>query len=100
MSAASFMVGALPSPTKRSVAVVPFACLMLLNRPQAGVRPMAESTFAGLLALCAIYIGFNEGTDNWQAIWTCAIYLLLAITLWRARAAQSSSEPPSMMQAR
>ncbi|MBR1120879.1 beta-(1-6) glucans synthase [Bradyrhizobium lablabi] len=72
-----------------TMAVVPFACLMLLNRPQAGVRPMAESTFAGLLALCAIYIGINEGTDNWQAIWTCAIYLLLAITLWRARAAQS-----------
>lgn len=72
-----------------TMAVVPFACLTLLNRPQAGVRPIAESCFAGLFAISAIYIGFNESTDNWQAIWTCAIYLLLAVTLWRARAAQN-----------
>jgi exo-beta-1,3-glucanase (GH17 family) len=71
-----------------TMAVVPFALLMLLNRPQAGMRPIAESTFGGLLAICAIYIGYNEGRDNWQAVWTCAIYLLLAATLWRARAAQ------------
>ena len=31
---------------------------------------------------------FNEGPDNWQSLWTCAIYFLLAVTLWRARAAQ------------
>ena len=72
-----------------TMAVVPFAALMLLNRPQAGDRPMAESVFAGLLAAAAIYVGFNEGGDNWQALWTCAIYLLLATTLWRARGAQS-----------
>ena len=72
-----------------TMAVVPFACLMLLNRPQTGARPIAESVFAGLLAICALYIGCNEGTDNWQSLWTCAMYLLLAITLWRARAAQS-----------
>jgi hypothetical protein len=71
-----------------TMVVVPFALLMLLNRPQAGTRPIAESVFSGLLAICALYIGYNEGTDNWQAIWTCAIYLLLAATLWRARAAQ------------
>ena len=72
-----------------TMAVVPFAGLMLLNRPQAGARPIAESVFAGLLAAAAIYVGFNEGGDNWQALWTCAIYLLLAVTLWRARGAQS-----------
>ena len=71
-----------------TMAVVPFATLMLLNRPQAGARPITESTFGGLFAICALYIGYNEGTDNWQAIWTCAIYLLLAATLWRARAAK------------
>ena len=71
-----------------TMAVVPFACLML-NRPQDGRRPIAESVFAGLLAGSAVYIGFNEGRDNWQSLWTCAIYLLFAITLWRARAAQS-----------
>jgi glucan 1,3-beta-glucosidase len=69
--------------------VLPFAGLMLLNRPQAGVRPIAESAFAGLLVATALYTAINEGAANWQSMWTCAIYLLLALTLWRARAAQS-----------
>src|ERR1700761_9501595 len=71
-----------------TMAVVPFAGL-LLNRPQAGRRPIAEAAFAGLLAIAAIYVGFNEGPDNWQSLWTCAVYLLLAFTLWQARAVQS-----------
>ncbi len=71
-----------------TMAVIPFTCL-LLNRPQAGPRPIAEAAFAGLLAGSAIFVGIREGSDNWQSMWTCAIYLLLAITLWRARAAQS-----------
>jgi exo-beta-1,3-glucanase (GH17 family) len=71
-----------------TMAVVPFATLMLLNRPQEGVRPIAEAVFAGLLAAAAGYAVFNEGTDNWQSLWTCAVYVLLAVTLWQARAAQ------------
>ncbi len=71
-----------------TMAVVPFATLML-NRPQTGQRPIAEAVFGGLLAMSAVYILVNEGRDNWQSLWTCAIYLLLAITLWRARAAQT-----------
>jgi len=70
-----------------TMAVVPFATL-LLNRPQKGVSPIAEAAFAGLLALSALYIGFNEGPQNWQSLWTCAIYALFAVTLWRARAEQ------------
>jgi hypothetical protein len=72
-----------------TMAVVPFAGLMLVNRPQEGVRPIAESVFAGTMVLSVVYIGFNEGPDNWQSLWTCAIYLLFGITLWRARAVQS-----------
>jgi exo-beta-1,3-glucanase (GH17 family) len=71
-----------------TMAVVPFATLMLLNRPQDGVRPIAEAVFAGLLAGSALYTIFNEGADNWQSLWTCAMYFLLAVTLWRARAVQ------------
>jgi hypothetical protein len=71
-----------------SMAVVPFSTLMLLNRPKDGVRPIAEAVFAGLLAGAALYTIFNEGPDNWQSLWTCAAYFLLAVTLWRARAAQ------------
>jgi glucan 1,3-beta-glucosidase len=68
--------------------VVPFATLMLLNRPQEGVRPIAETVFAGLFAGAALYTGFNEGGENWQSLWTCAMYFLLAVTLWRARGVQ------------
>jgi exo-beta-1,3-glucanase (GH17 family) len=71
-----------------TMAVVPFATLMLLNRPPDGVRPIAEAVFAGLFAGSAFYTVFNEGAENWQALWTCAVYFLLALTLWRARGAQ------------
>src|SRR6266850_2764774 len=67
-----------------TMAVVPFAFLALLNRPQAGVRPIAEAVLAG----AALYTIFNEGSDNWQSLWTCAVYFLFAVTLWQARAAQ------------
>jgi exo-beta-1,3-glucanase (GH17 family) len=71
-----------------TMAVVPFATLML-NRPQTGGRQIAEAVFAGLLAMSAVYVAVNEGRQNWQSLWTCAIYMLFAVTLWRARAAQS-----------
>jgi len=71
-----------------TMAVVPFWMLVLLNRPQEGTRPIAESVFGGLLAGAAVYTGFNEGADNWQSLWTCAMYFLFAVTLWRARAVQ------------
>jgi hypothetical protein len=71
-----------------TMAVVPFAGL-LLNRPQAGRRPIAEAVFAGLLTIAAAYVGYNEGPDNWQSMWTCATWFAFAITLWQARAARS-----------
>lgn len=71
-----------------TMAVMPFAALMLLNRPKEGMRPIAEASFAGVLVIAALYTAINEGEQNWQAMWTCAIYLMLAVTLWRARAVQ------------
>jgi exo-beta-1,3-glucanase (GH17 family) len=71
-----------------TMAVVPFALLMLLNRPQEGARPIAEQVFAAALAASVVYTVFNEGPDNWQSLWTCAVYFLLAVTLWRARGVQ------------
>jgi exo-beta-1,3-glucanase (GH17 family) len=71
-----------------TMAVVPFSTLMLLNRPQEGLRPITEAVFAGLLAGAALYTIFNEGSDNWQSLWTCAVYFLFAVTLWRARVVQ------------
>jgi len=72
-----------------TMAVVPFAALTLLNRPKEGTRPIAEVVFAGLFAGAALCTGFNEGSDNWQSLWTCAVYFLLAVTLWQARAVQT-----------
>jgi exo-beta-1,3-glucanase (GH17 family) len=71
-----------------TMAVLPFWTLMLLNRPQSGARPIAEAAFAGVLVGAALYTVFNEGADNWQSLWTCALYVLLGVTLWQARAAQ------------
>jgi len=68
-----------------TIAAVPFAAVTLLNPVRNGIRPMAESAFAGLFLGTAIYVGLNEGPANWQSLWTCAAYMLLAFTLWRAR---------------
>lgn len=69
-----------------TMAALPFAAMTLFNPPGKGSRPLAESLFASVFVGSAIYVTFNEGTANWQAMWTCAAYLLLAATLWRARA--------------
>ena len=68
-----------------TMAVVPFWTLTLLNRAKSGARPIAEAVFAGLFAVAALYTTFNEGFQNWQALWTSAAYLLLGATLWQAR---------------
>ncbi|NOJ38988.1 glycoside hydrolase family 17 protein [Bradyrhizobium australiense] len=68
-----------------TMAVVPFWTLAFLNGSKSGERPLSEAVFAGLFALAAIYIVFNEDFENWQAMWTSAIYLLLGSALWRAR---------------
>jgi glucan 1,3-beta-glucosidase len=72
-----------------TMAVAPGWALAWLNRPLTGSRPIAESVFAGLLVIAAVFVGFNEGPKNWQSLWTCVVYAMLGITLWRARAAQS-----------
>jgi exo-beta-1,3-glucanase (GH17 family) len=69
-----------------TMAVVPFWTLAFLNGSKSGKRPLAESVFAGLFAMSAVYIVFNEGFENWQALWTGAVYDLLGSALWRARA--------------
>jgi exo-beta-1,3-glucanase (GH17 family) len=47
--------------------------------------PAAEVAAAGVLGLSAVYIAFNEGLANWQALWFCAGLIALAVTLVRAR---------------
>jgi membrane protein implicated in regulation of membrane protease activity len=78
------------------MAAVPFAAMTLLNRPRKGSHPIAESIFAAVFLGAAIYTGLSEGPNNWQSLWTCAAYVLLAITLWRARSVRRSGERPSL----
>ena len=47
-----------------TMAAVPFASMTLLDRPKEGIRPAAESIFAGLLFVAAIYTGLNEGRQR------------------------------------
>jgi exo-beta-1,3-glucanase (GH17 family) len=68
-----------------TMAVVPFWTLAFLNGPKSGTRPLSEALFTGLFALAAIYIILNEGFDNWQAMWTGAVYFLLGSALWQSR---------------
>ncbi|MGY8664058.1 glycosyl hydrolase family 17 protein [Bradyrhizobium sp. UFLA05-109] len=68
-----------------TMAAVPFAAVALLNPPKKGIRPVAESIFSCIFLAAAIYVGFNEGPANWQSLWTCAAYILLAVTLGRVR---------------
>jgi hypothetical protein len=57
-----------------------------LDGPKNGIRPIAEAIFAGVFLVAALYAALSERPDNWQSLWTCAAYILLAVTLWRARA--------------
>lgn len=70
-----------------TMAVVPFWTLAFLNGSKSGERPLSEAVFAGLFAMAAVYVVFSEGFENWQAMWTSAMYLLLGSALWRARTA-------------
>jgi glucan 1,3-beta-glucosidase len=72
-----------------TMAAVPFVSLTLLNRPKKGMRPITESVFAAVFAGAAVYTAINEGAQNWQSLWTCAAYVLLAVTLWQGRAEQT-----------
>ena len=79
-----------------TMAAVPFCALAFLNRAKSGARPLAESVFAGLFAVAALYTAFNEGPHNWQSLWTCAAFLLLGGTLWQARYVDAADTTSTM----
>ena len=66
-----------------TMAVVPFWTLTLFSRPKSGGLPTAETVFACLFAGTALYVTFNEGLENWQALWTSAVCFLFSATLWQ-----------------
>jgi glucan 1,3-beta-glucosidase len=71
-------------------AAFPFLALALLRHfgpqaPHKGTRPAAEAVMAALLGLSAVYVLINETVANWQALWLCAGFAALALTLGLAR---------------
>ena len=68
-----------------SAGVVPFLVLSVLTLRPTGDRASAESVAAVVLAAAAVYVVFNEGFANWQAVWFCIGLIGLAFTLTRAR---------------
>jgi glucan 1,3-beta-glucosidase len=67
-----------------TAAVVPLAVLALRTIGE-GTRGAAEIAGAGVLLLSIIYIVPNEGFANWQSLWLCAVFAVLAFTLLRVR---------------
>ena len=51
------------------------------------IRPSIVLMTGGVIA--ALFTGFNEGPNNWQSLWTSALYFLLGVTLWQARGVQT-----------
>ena len=72
-----------------TAAVIPFLVVTLSTPRPAGPRATAEGTAAGVLAVSAVYVLFNEGFANWQSVWFCAGLIGLAFILMRARDAPS-----------
>jgi glucan 1,3-beta-glucosidase len=69
----------------QSAGVAAFLVLMLSTARPAGRRAAAETVAAAVLTLSAGYIAINETFANWQAIWLCGGFLVLALILARAR---------------
>ena len=71
-----------------TAAALPFLLLSFVaGRSAAGARATAETVAAAVLALCAVFIVWNETLANWQALWFAAALALVAFSLLRARVA-------------
>ncbi len=78
-----------------TMAAVPFWLVTRLGRARSGPPQIAEIVFAGLFALTALYILFNEGFQNWQSLWTCAGFFVLGAALWQARSLAVAQVSPA-----
>jgi glucan 1,3-beta-glucosidase len=70
-------------------AAAPFLVLMLLGG-RGGCRELAETIMAAVLAASALYIAWNEGPANWQALYLCVVFAGIAFTLVRPLTARGS----------
>jgi glucan 1,3-beta-glucosidase len=64
-----------------TAAATPYLALALRQPRPKGAVGSAELAAAAVLGLSAVYIAFNEGFANWQALWFCAVIAAFALTL-------------------
>ena len=69
--------------------VAALAVVALAKEPATPLAGIAEWVAAGVLAGLALFVIFNEGIANWQALWFGGLLLLLALTAHRATPARS-----------
>ena len=69
--------------------VVALAVAALVKEPATPLPGIAEWVAAGLLLGTGVFVVFNEGIANWQALWFVGLLLLLALTAYRATPARS-----------
>jgi exo-beta-1,3-glucanase (GH17 family) len=67
--------------------VTAFAVVALWSRAPRPEPDAAEITAAALLTGSALYVVFDEGLLNWQALWLAGLLLVLAVTALSARRA-------------
>jgi glucan 1,3-beta-glucosidase len=65
------------------------AVVALVKEPASPLPGIAEWVAAGVLAGSALFVVFNEGIANWQALWFGTLLLLLALTAYRATPGRS-----------
>jgi glucan 1,3-beta-glucosidase len=70
-----------------SCAIVPLFILATMRERHR--RGVAETMAAVVLMLCAAFMVWNETLENWQSLWLCGLFVLLALTLTPVRAARS-----------
>jgi exo-beta-1,3-glucanase (GH17 family) len=71
-----------------SAAAFPFFLLAVIADGPRGQRGLAETVMAAALAGSAVYVALNESFANWQALWLCAVFFGIAISLTRVRVAR------------
>jgi glucan 1,3-beta-glucosidase len=69
--------------------VVALVIVAFVEEPTTPLAGIAEWVAALVLTGSAVFIVFNEGVANWQALWFGGLLLVLALTAYRATPARS-----------
>jgi glucan 1,3-beta-glucosidase len=69
--------------------VVALAIAALMKKPASSPSGIAEWVAGGVLTGSALFVVFNQGMANWQALWFGGLLLVLALTAYRATHARS-----------